>query len=73
MKNSVTVKEEMIVSRESLQESLCFYMDKIRNKEVQHIFILSNDEKKEAVMLDIEEYEALYIQYSRYKLLKKKE
>jgi len=46
MKNSVTVKEEMIVSRESLQESLCFYMDKIRNKEVQHIFILSNDEKK---------------------------
>jgi predicted patatin/cPLA2 family phospholipase len=58
--NKQTIEEEqneLSVSRDSMAKGLEKYVDKIINKEINRVYVLSNDEKEEeVVMIDPEEY-----------------
>lgn len=64
-------ENEIHVSKSLLQTKIDYYVDKMFNKELKRIYILSSDEiEEEAVMISIDEYEYLEKrsrEFARYK------
>ena len=65
-------QKELSLSRDSLANDLEGYVDKIFNKEIERIYILSNDEtQEEAVMIHPQEYWYLEKSLREYNRCKK--
>ena len=64
-------KRDLILTRSKLETGVEFFVEKIITKEVERIYISSDDEIEiEAVMLNIDEYEFLERRRKEYEVCK---